>query len=119
MKLIDSNTMDDIFALTWGVFRLRELLLIETRIAGGMWQEAQVRREIVTGGGRTICTLSGDSGLVPGAYPRRRFGGDAGSPEITHAGDANVRLERLDEHRARMLAQASLLGLSSSSDCVR
>ncbi|MBS0900180.1 hypothetical protein JK233_23280, partial [Pantoea dispersa] len=68
MNLIDSNTMDDIAALTRGVFRLRELWLRETRIAGSTWQAAQVRREIVTGGGRVICTLSDGGGLLPGIH---------------------------------------------------
>ncbi|MGF6477672.1 hypothetical protein ABIE06_004529, partial [Pantoea dispersa] len=43
VNLIDSHTMDDIAALTRGVFRLRELWLRETRIAGSTWQAAQVR----------------------------------------------------------------------------
>ncbi|NIG36694.1 hypothetical protein F3J42_22795 [Pantoea sp. Ap-959] len=81
MNLIDSHTMDDIAALTRGVYRLRELWLRETRIAGGTWQAAQVRREIVTGGGRVICTLSGDGGLVPGLHPRRRFRGTRAAPK--------------------------------------
>ncbi|WP_346345284.1 hypothetical protein [Pantoea dispersa] len=119
MNLIDSNTMDDIAALTRGVFRLRELWLRETRIAGSTWQAAQVRREIVTGGGRVICTLSDGGGLLPGIHPRRRFRGDAGSPEITHAGDAGVRLERLDAHRDRILAQAALPGQSRDGDRAR
>lgn len=119
VKMVDSHTMDEIIALTRGVFRLRELWLRETRIAGGMWQAAQVRREIVTGGGRVICTLNGDGGLMPGIHPRRRFRADAGSPEITHAGDASIRLERLDAHRDRMLAQAALPGLSSDVDRIR
>lgn len=119
VNLIDSNTMDDIAALTRGVFRLRELWLRETRIAGSTWQAAQVRREIVTGGGRVICTLSDGGGLLPGIHPRRRFRGDAGSPEITHAGDAGVRLERLDAHRDRILAQAALPGQSRDGDRAR
>ncbi|NIG16202.1 hypothetical protein F3J36_19485 [Pantoea sp. Cy-640] len=117
--MIDRHTMDDIAALTRGVFRLRELWLRETRTVGGTWQAAQVRREIVTGGGRVICTLSDGGGLVPGTYPRRRFRGDAGSPGITHVGDAGVRLERLDAHLDRMLAQAALPGLSRDGDRAR
>lgn len=114
VKMMDSNALDEIAGLTAGAFRLRDLWLRETRIAGGPWQAAQRRREIVTGGGRVICTLREDGGIIPGAHPRTRFAGDAGNPEITHAGDAGVRLERLDEHLYRIRLEATLRRLNAS-----
>ncbi|MDF7662957.1 hypothetical protein PUG81_28805 [Erwiniaceae bacterium L1_54_6] len=108
----------EITGLTAGAFRLRDLWLRETRIAGGSWQVAQRRREIVTAGGRVICTLLEGGGIIPGAYPHTRFAGDAGNPEITHAGDAGVRVERLDEHLCRIRQEATLrrMNVSGSED---
>ncbi|MFT4273111.1 MAG: hypothetical protein QM578_19060 [Pantoea sp.] len=117
MNLIDHGIADRIAVLTAGVFRARDLWIRETDVAGGTWQAAQVRREIVTGGGRVICILREDGrGIILGAYPCRKFPGDACNPEITYARAADVRVERLDEHLYRIREQATIRRLNRPDD---
>lgn len=108
MKLLDRQTLDEIASLTKGLFRFRELWIRETTVAGSRWQEAHLRREIISGGGRTICTLSGSGRVIPDKNARQKFASDTGNPEVTSYGAADVRLERLDEHHYRVECRLSV-----------
>ncbi len=113
MKLLDSYTLDEIASLTRGVFRFRELWLRETTVTGSRWQAAHLRREIITGGGRTLFTLAGDGSVIPDEHSRERYAGDAGNPELTGRGEPGVCVERLDDHLYRvktMTAESHTVG---------
>ncbi len=107
MKLLHERTLDEVARLTRGVFRFRELWLRETTVAGSRWQRAHLRREIITGGGRTLCTLTGDGSIIPDDHARRKYAGDAGNPEVTCYGDPGVCVERLDDHLYRVKSGAA------------
>lgn len=103
MKCLNTNVIDKILALTKGVFRPRDLWLKETFVIQNTWQPARVVREIVTGGGRVICTLSPDGmDIYPEEHVRMKFPGDTCYKMSIAYVTPDIKKERLDEHIFRI-----------------
>lgn len=102
MRILRVEAIDKILVLTKGVFKIRELWIKETPVSESRWQPAHTVREVVTTGGRVICSLSPDGiNIVPAEYARKKFPGDTQELNKKNYGLREVRMERMDDHLYR------------------